>query len=66
MTFIGKKFAQVEFVACLVVLMQKWKIELPAEISKEDVLEATRMSFSVITLAPAKEIPLVFRRRSKK
>jgi hypothetical protein len=43
--------------------MQRWKIELPEGISKEDVLDATRKSASVITLAPAKEIPLVFRRR---
>jgi hypothetical protein len=63
MHLLGKKFAQVEFVACLVMLMQKWRIELPEGTSKEDVLEATRKSVSVITLVPAKDIPLVFRRR---
>jgi hypothetical protein len=43
--------------------MQRWRIELPEGINKEDVLETTRKSVTVITLAPAKDIPLVFRRR---
>jgi len=59
----GRKFAQVEFVACLVVLMQKWRVELPEGITREQVWDAVNMSTSMITLVPAREISLVFRRR---
>ena len=59
----GRKFAQVEFVACLVVLMQKWRVELPEGVTREQAWDAVNMSTSLITLVPAREISLVFRRR---
>ena len=60
---VGRKFAQVEVVACLVVLAQRWRIELQEGWTKEKVWEVIDKSITIITLAPATEIPLVFKRR---
>ena len=49
--------------ACLVVLAQRWRIELQEGWTKEKVWEVIDKSITIITLAPATEIPLVFKRR---
>lgn len=53
----------VEFVACLVCLMQNWEIELEAGWSAERVWEVIDKSITILTMVPPMEIPLVFKRR---
>ncbi|KAL3471117.1 cytochrome P450 [Aspergillus californicus] len=65
----GKKFAQVEFVAALVVLLGRYRVTL-GKIGKETDEEARRRveraldrSSTSITLALVDQVPLVFHRR---
>ena len=60
---IGRKFAQVEVVACLVVVCQKWRIELMDGWTPERVWEVIDKSITILTIMPPTEIPLVFKRR---
>jgi cytochrome P450 len=60
----GRKFAQVELVACLVVIVREWQIELADGWTKERVWDIVNQSASIITLAPKENIPLVYRRRT--
>jgi hypothetical protein len=50
-------------VACLVMVVRGWRIELKDDWTKGEVLDVLNKSTSMITLAPPAEIPLVFRRR---
>jgi cytochrome P450 len=59
---IGRKFSQVEFVACLVIIMQRWRIELKEGWSVERVWEVIDESISIITMIPPVDIPLVFKK----
>jgi hypothetical protein len=60
---LGKKFAQVELVASLVMISREWEIGLKEGWSPERVWGVIDMSATIITLAPPEDIPLVFRRR---
>ena len=60
---VGRKFAQVEFVAILVMITRRWKIELKEGWTREKVWEIIDRSASILTLAPKQNIPLVYRRR---
>ncbi|KAI8619967.1 cytochrome P450, partial [Chytriomyces sp. MP71] len=56
---LGKKFAQVEFVALLSMMSLRYKWRVPEGVKGEDLL----MAAPVITLKPAKDVKLVFSRR---
>jgi len=60
---LGKKFAQVELVASLVMISREWEIGLKEGWSPERVWGVIEMSATIITLAPPEDIPLVFRKR---
>ena len=60
---LGRKFAQVEFVACLVMVMRSWSVELAEGWSTERVWEVINKSITIITLVPTEDIPLVFKKR---
>ena len=64
LTNIGRKFTQVEVVACLTVVSQNYTIELPKDWTHEMVWKILDKSFSIITLGPPRDIPLVFKRRT--
>ena len=59
---VGRKFSQVEFVACLVTIMQRWRIELKEGWTVERVWGVIDKSVTVITMAPPVDIPLVFKK----
>ncbi|PWY77047.1 cytochrome P450 monooxygenase [Aspergillus heteromorphus CBS 117.55] len=62
---LGKKFAQVELVAALAVLLRDYRVEL-ADNSEEGRGNACRIldkSTSVLTLAMRESVPLLFRKR---
>lgn len=59
---VGRKFSQVESVACLVMVMQRWKIELKEGWSVERVWEVIDKSITIITMFPPVDIPLVFKK----
>ncbi|KAL4876526.1 cytochrome P450 [Aspergillus karnatakaensis] len=66
---IGRKFAQVEFVAALVGLFRQYRVEVARiggeseENARRRADMALRRSATGITLSIGKEVPLVFRRR---
>jgi len=60
---LGRKFAQVEFVACLVMVIRGWRIELKDDWTRKEAFDVLNKSTTMITLAPPTEIPLVFRQR---
>jgi len=60
---LGKKFAQVELVASLIMISREWEIGLKEGWSPERVWGVIDMSATIITLAPPEDIPLVFRKR---
>lgn len=59
---VGRKFSQVEFVACLVIVMQRWRIELKEGWNVERVWGVLDESISIITMVPPVDIPLVFKK----
>ena len=62
---VGKKFAQVELVASLVMIVREWKIELVEGWNERRVWEVINRSGTVITLAPSSDVPLLFKKRSQ-
>lgn len=59
---VGRKFSQVEFVACLIMVMQRWRIELKEGWNVERVWEVLDESITIITMVPPVDIPLVFKK----
>jgi cytochrome P450 len=62
---LGKKFAQVEFVAALSVLFRDYKVELADDSpgARKDAERVLRESTSVLTLCMREDVPLRFLRR---
>jgi hypothetical protein len=50
-------------VACLVMVVREWKIELSEDWNEERVWSILDRSFTTLTLGPPEEIPLVFKKR---
>jgi hypothetical protein len=50
-------------VACLVMVIRGWRIELKDDWTRREAFDVLNKSTSLITLAPPTEIPLVFRQR---
>lgn len=63
---LGRRFAQVEFVTCLVMVVRRWSIELKDGWSEDRVWTILDKSQSALTMSPPAEIPLVFRQRPSK
>ncbi|RLM01705.1 hypothetical protein CFD26_109033 [Aspergillus turcosus] len=63
--FLGKKFAQVEFVAALSVLFRDYKVELADDSpeGRKDAEKVLRESISVLTLSMREDVALRFLRR---
>ena len=59
----GRKFAQVEVVACLTMVMRAWTVELKEGWTSERVWKVIDKSISIITLLPSSDVPLVFKQR---
>ncbi|KAH6572683.1 hypothetical protein BASA60_006494 [Batrachochytrium salamandrivorans] len=57
---IGKRFAQVEFITTLALIVQKYTIHLPDGVCIEDLVDSTYQ----ITLLPKKDVKLCFRPRA--
>ncbi|KAH6587212.1 hypothetical protein BASA50_001345 [Batrachochytrium salamandrivorans] len=57
---IGKRFAQVEFITTLALIVQKYTIHLPDGVCIEDLVDSTYQ----ITLLPKKDVRLCFRPRA--
>ncbi|GFF42675.1 cytochrome P450 3A9 [Aspergillus udagawae] len=62
---LGKKFAQVEFIAALSVLFRDYKVELADDSpeARKDAERVLRESTSVLTLSMREDVPLRFQRR---
>lgn len=62
---LGKKFAQVEFVAALSVLLRNYKVKLADDSpeGRKDAEKVLRESTSVLTLSMREDVPLRFLRR---
>jgi hypothetical protein len=61
----GKRFAEIEFVTCLVMVVQNWTIHLKDEWTEKQVWDVLEASVSYTTMRPGSNIPLHFRKRSK-
>ncbi|KAL3457925.1 cytochrome P450 [Aspergillus heterothallicus] len=64
---LGKKFAQIEVVICLTIILRRYRIELVQK-GAEGLQQAKRVleeSASVIALAMDHDVPLVFRERTE-
>jgi len=48
---------------CMVVVAQRWRIELKEGWTNEKAWKAIDNSITIITMVPPKEVPLVFKRR---
>ncbi|KAH6583588.1 hypothetical protein BASA61_007919 [Batrachochytrium salamandrivorans] len=57
---IGKRFAQVEFITTLALIVQKYTIHLPDGVCIEDLVDSTQQ----VTLCPKKDVRLCFRPRA--
>ena len=62
---VGKRFAQVELVTCVSLVMREWSVELKEGWNADRVWSALNESISVLTLQPQTDIPLIFKQRSK-
>ena len=60
---LGRKFAQIEVVVFLVMVVRQWEIGLMEGWAVERLWEVLDKCGSVLTLAPPTDIPLKFRRR---
>ncbi|KAL4894728.1 cytochrome P450 monooxygenase [Aspergillus ambiguus] len=62
---LGKKFAQVEFVAALALLFREYRVRLADEspAGRRQAEKALRESVSVVTLGMVEGVPLVFEKR---
>lgn len=63
MLTLGRRFAETEFLTFLVMVVQKWRIELREDWSRERALRAIDATVHVLTLQPGPSIPLVFKKR---
>ena len=62
----GRKFAQVEFVVFLVMVVGNWSVGLKDGWTAEQVWDVIYKSESILTLGPTQGIPLAFTRRLSK
>ena len=63
---LGRKFAQIEVVVFLVMVVRQWEIYLMEGWTAERLWEVLDKSDSVLTLAPPGDIPMKFERRHLK
>jgi hypothetical protein len=64
--FLGRRFAETEFLTFLVMVVQQWKIDLREDWSRERAWRALEDTTHVLTLQPGPSVPLVFTRRKIK
>lgn len=60
---VGRRFAEVEFVTCLALVLQKWRIDLVDGWDKERVFKVLDASVQYATIRPSSKIPIVLRKR---
>lgn len=60
---IGKRFAEVEFITCLTMVIQSWMICLRDDWTKQQVHDILDSSIRFSIMRPGSKIPLVFKRR---
>lgn len=60
---VGKRFAEIEFVACLAMIIQKWSVHLKEGWTVQMVWDVVNASEEVLLIRPISDIPLVCRKR---
>ena len=60
---LGKKFAEMEFVTCVSMVVQQWRVSVGDGWSEQQVLNALDASVLNLTFRPAVNIPFVFTKR---
>jgi cytochrome P450 len=60
---LGRKFAEMEFLTCLAIVIQKWTIHLKEDWTVQQARDTLHEKMHVLTLQPVSNVPLVFKRR---
>lgn len=60
---IGRRFAEVEYLTFLIIVVQKWRVNLREAWTEQQARDALDRNVMLLTVQPAVSIPLVFRRR---
>ena len=60
---LGKKFAEIEFITCLAMVMQKWSVHLREDWSEQQAWDVLDASEEYLLIRPSSHIPLVFKKR---
>ena len=60
---IGRRFAEIEFVTCLALVVQKWHIRLAEGWTKAQVWNILDASVQYATIRPSSNIPIVLEKR---
>lgn len=59
----GRRFAEIEFLTCIVMVVQRWTIHLKYDWAEQQARDTLSDNVHVLTLQPASVIPLVFKKR---
>lgn len=60
---LGRRFAEVEFVTCMALVVQKWRIQLADGWTKVRVWKILDASVQYTTIRPSSNIPVVLKKR---
>jgi hypothetical protein len=63
---VGKRFAEIEFVICMAMVVKKWTIHFEDDWTEQMVWRVLDASVQFTTIRPSSNIPLVFKRREQK